>query len=261
MMKEELVNRWKTEEGEVLLKEVITSLTTHRRLSLVLGVKKHAGRWDLRGAQLSFLINETRIESGGHGVTQKAGSLRLSSKTFESIDLSYADISYSRLEKCSFVNCVFEETKALEVRAYAIVFSMCIFRRADLSCSYIWNLGTNAGMLNQVEFIECNLSTCLFSFPVIESCVFINCNLKEVDFDGSRFKNCIFKGEIDSAWFRGYSINAQKSLLGVFNRVDPKAFPNLMERVNFSESDLLGVTFSHSIDLRQCIFPSDESNI
>jgi uncharacterized protein YjbI with pentapeptide repeats len=260
MTKEQLVERWKTEGGKALLKQATECLTSGAPLSLLSGIEKYAGRWDLRGAQLSVIKDEIRIKSGGHGVTQKFGSLKLKEVKIESVDLSYADISCAWLEDCNIENCIFENTKGLELRIYGSVFSKCVFRKANLSYSYISNLGANAGMFKQVEFIECNLSTCLFSFPIIDGCLFASCDLREVDFDGSRMRNCKFKGQIDSAWFRGYSINARKkSVLGIFNRIDPKSFPNLMEHVDFSESELLGVTFSHGIDLSQCIFPADES--
>jgi uncharacterized protein YjbI with pentapeptide repeats len=259
MTKQELVKRWKTEESLAVIKRAIECLTKGKPLSMIVGLEKHSGRWDLRGAQLSTLENEKRIESGGHGVTQKFGTLKLKNAKIESVDFSYADISYSWWERCSVSNCLFEETKAREIRAYATDFLMCVFRKANLHYSYIENIGANAGSFKQVEFIETNLSECLFSFPTIEDCLFLDCNLVETIFDGSRFKDCKFKGDTDSAWFRGYSKNAQKSILGLFHRVNPKAYPNRMENVDFSKAELKSNCFSDEIDLSRCIFPKDDS--
>lgn len=260
MTKQELVKRWKTEEGQTKLKQIIECLVKGKPLSSVVGFEKHAGRWDLRGAQLSTLENEKRIEAGGHGVTQRFGSLKLKSVKVESVDFSYADLSYSWWEACKVSNSLFEEAKARELWVYATDFSNCVFKNTNLSYSYLGeNVGMNSGSFKNVEFLGADLKECIFCFPIIENCIFKDCNLIATNFDGSRMKACRFAGKVDSAWFRGYSTSAQKSLFGIFNRVDPKAFPNPMEDIDFSEAELIGVSFSHGIDLSKCFFPKDDS--
>lgn len=260
MTKQELTKRWKTSEGEMRLKKAMDCLIKGKSLSSVGSMEKYAGRWDLRGAQLSKLESEKKIEVEGHSVTQKFGTLKLKGIKIESVDFSHTDISYSWWEKCAVNNCLFEGTKMKEIWVHASDFLNCVFRKANLTYSYLnENIGANSGSFRKVEFIETNLSECIFSFPIMEDCVFIDCNLLATNFDGSRMKNCKFKGKVDSPWFRGYSNTAQRSTLGIFNRIDPKDYPNPMENVDFSEAELLGVTFSDGIDLSRCIFPNDES--
>ncbi|GAA5030078.1 hypothetical protein GCM10011506_18900 [Marivirga lumbricoides] len=258
-MQQRLINRWKSQEGKYLLSEVLSKLSCNKSLDTIKGLEKYAGRWDLRGAPLSTLKSERKIEGEGTSFTQKYGSLKLKNIHVESIDFSYADISYSWWQQCRVNNCIFEGTKAKELQIYASDFFNCTFRNTSFNYSFLNNnLGKNSGSYKRVNFIECDLKECIFSFPEIENCIFENCNLMATNFDGSRFKHCKFIGKVDSPWFSGYSTTAQKSIFWIFNRVNPKDYPNLMQNVDFSEADLIGVSFINEIDLSQCVFPKDD---
>lgn len=257
-----LKRRWQTANGKKILNEIINCLERGCPLSSVKGIEQYVGRWDLRGAKLSSLINKRTIETGKHKLTQKFGTLKLKKALIESIDFSFADISYSYWERCNINNCIFEKTKAIEIHTIACNFINSIFRNTNLTYSYLnKNIGANSGSFKNTEFIETNLSKCIFYFPEIENCSFVDCNLKETDFDGSRFKHSKFKGTLDSLWFRGYSNNAQKSILGVFNKINSIDYPNNMEEVDFSETKLVGVSFNYGIDLSRCKFPDNENYI
>lgn len=262
MTKRELIKRWESPEGRVKLTKVINILKKGINLHAVEGLEKYAGRWDLRGAKLSKLEDKKIIESGRHKASLKTGSLKLKRINLESIDFTYSDLRYSYLIECNISNCIFEETNATEVHFVACNLLNCIFRKTNLSYSFInENIGSNSGSIKNAEFIESNLSDAFFYFPIIENCNFENCNLFKTDFDGSRFKDCKFKGTLDSLWFRGYSTHATKSILGIFNRVNPQKYPNKMINVDFTQSKLIGVAFEYSIDLSSCKFPEDENYI
>ncbi|MDN5216397.1 pentapeptide repeat-containing protein [Fulvivirgaceae bacterium BMA12] len=258
MIKRELIDRWKTVEGQQLLAKIIVVIIHNRSLEEVQGLEKYADRWDLRGATLSIQKTERKIEGAGTSFTERYGTLKLKNLVVESIDFSHADISYSWWERCCVSNCLFEETKARELRVYASHFLNCNFQKTNFTYSYLnQNIGKSSGSFKSVNFIECNLKECIFSFPKIESCTFDTCNLVATNFDGSRFRNCKFKGSVDSPWFSGSSKTAQRSLFGFFNRVNPRNYPNPMENVDFSEAELTGVSFINGIDLSNCIFPDD----
>lgn len=89
MIKKELVNRWKTNEGQRLLKEVIGCLEKGNLLNSVNGLGKFSGRWDLRGAQLSELTKKRKLESGGYSLEQSYGSLKIKNALIESVDFSF----------------------------------------------------------------------------------------------------------------------------------------------------------------------------
>lgn len=257
-MKKELADRWKSKEGELQLNEAINCLTKNKDLSSLTWLKKYNGRWDLRGAKLSSLVKEQKIEANGHSFTQKKGSLKLKNCKLVSIDFSYSDISYADFEKITIEDCLFKETRAKEIKVVASSILNTVFEKTDFSYSFMGeNVGSDSGKFINVQFIETNLKECIFCFPLIHECVFENCNFKATNFNGSRMKNCNFIGKIDSAWFKGYAVNLQKSILVFFNRVDPLQYPNTMENIDFSKAILIGVSFSDSIVLSKCIFPND----
>lgn len=139
-------------------------------------------------------------------------------------------------------------------------FMNCIFNKADFSYSFIsTNRGAGSGSFKNVDFIETNFNECVFSFQLIEGCLFDNCNLIATNFDRSRFKNVVFKGEVDTPWFRGYSQNTVLPALPIFNRIWRKDNFNSMENVDFSQEKLVGVTFTSGVNLSKCIFRDDEN--
>jgi len=262
MTKRELINRWNSNDGKLLLDEVIDCLTRGKRLSTINGLEKHNQRWDLRGAVLSTIKKEQKIEAGGHGFIKKTGSLKVESLELESVDFSFSNISYSSWQGCIFKKCLFEETKAKEIRFVTCDIVDSVFLKSNLSYSHLnENIGSRSGAYLRCHFRETDLSESIFCFPVISECVFEDCKLIATNFDGSRLSNCAFLGEVNSPWFRGYSITANKSVLGIFNRVNVKDYPNKMENVNFSKAKLIGVSFSHDIDLKRCIFPQGDQYI
>jgi uncharacterized protein YjbI with pentapeptide repeats len=257
-----LVERWKTKEGDKMLEKILNCLERGVPLSKVKYLEKYVGRWDLRGAKLSKSHHERIIEANNLKLKQNFGTLVLRDVLVENIDFSYSDISYSSWDRCTIKNCIFEKTKARNIEVTASHFIGVIFRKSNLSQSFLGrNIGADSGSYINTEFIETNLSKAFFYFPRIENCIFSNCNLKETNFDGSRFINTKFIGELHSLWFSGYSSLAQKSTLGIFNRVNPRDYPNEMKNVDFTESKLIGVVFKNAIDISECLFPKDENYI
>lgn len=261
MNKTQLIKRWKTEEGKKLLQSIICSLQEGRSLD-VLKIAKYNGRWDLRGAELSVLKKEKKIETSGHSFSQKLGSLKLKKVYLQSIDFSYSNISYAWIEKCIISNCIFKETKAKELHIIATEFSNTIFEKADLSYSFLnENVGSDSGIYRNTTFTETNLKECSFCFPFIEDCLFDNCLLYATNFNGSRFSRSKFIGEVNGPIFSGYPQRINKSLFGIFNRVNEKDFFNKMNNVDFYEAQMIGVSFINGIDLNKCVFPNSENYI
>lgn len=262
MTKRELINRWNNKEGILLLNGIINCLTKGKSLSSVIGIQKHKERWDLRGAILSAIKKEQRIEADGYVFDKKTGSLKITNIELESIDFSFANISYSCWENCTVKKCLFEEVDAKGIRIVACDIEDCFFIKSNLTFSYLnENIGANSGSYLRTLFKETNLSESVFCFPVVKDCTFENCKLLATNFDGSRLSNCKFLGEVNSPWFRGYSTTANKSILGLFNRINVKEYLNKMENVDFSNAKLIGVSFSHEINLQICKFPESDEYI
>ena len=262
MTKKELINRWNSKEGKLLLDRIVNCLTKGKRLSSIYGLEKHKERWDIRGAVLSTIIKEQKIQADGHGFIKKTGSLKIEETVLESIDFSFSDISHSNWQKCVFKKCLFEEVRAKEIKLAACDIEDCVFVKSNLSYSYLnENIASNSGSYLRCHFKETDLSESIFCFPIIKECVFENCKLVATNFDGSRLFNCRFLGEVNSPWFRGYSTTANKSILGIFNRINVKNYRNEMKNIDFSNSKLIGVSFSHEINLQNCTFPKSDQYI
>lgn len=258
MRNKELVNRWNAPEGRSLLSLVATAIKKNRSLSDIDGLGMINNRIDLRGAVLSTITKQQTIGTKEHSLTLKTGSLKLKNAHIESIDFSYADISYGFFQECMITNCLFKETIAKEMDIYATDFESCIFEKANFAYSFMnKNVAGNAGSFRNCRFLNTNLKETIFSFPIIDNCVFEHCNLYGADFDGSRMRNVTFVGKVDSPFIRGYSWTAQKALFRIFNKVDPKNYPNLMENIDFSRANIKDILFLDHIDLSDCKFPAN----
>lgn len=160
-------------------------------------------------------------------------------------------VSNKKLVNCSFDKCDFSEYRFTNCH-----FEDCVFKTCNLNhASIALNSGYKSGSFIRCLFDKCKLKATSFRFPVIDNCEFRNCVLNETDFDGSRFSNTKFIGVLDSCWFRGYSEYARKWVFGPFYQIDPKKVRNEMKHVDFSLAKLVGITFSHQIDLSNCVFP------
>lgn len=181
---------------------------------------------------------------------------------FRNCHFKKCNFKQAMIRKCVFENCEFTDCSFSEAELVACNFLRCKLVKCNLNYAFTSkNIGNNSGAFQDVNFISCNFSGAYFFFPLISNTRFENCKLNRVYFDGSRLSNVSFIGEIDGAWFRGYSVLASKNFLGLFNRINPKHYRNKMENVDFSSCKILDVTFSHGIDLSNCIFNADANAI
>lgn len=253
----DLITRWETEDGIRLRREVLKSLKSKHRIS-ELGLDRVNDRWDLRGFPFPAPDKVEKIRS----YDMVFGGFNIKHVALQDVDLSYANLSYTSWYNCYFENVAFENSNLDQIHLTCCDFRSVVFHKAKLSNAFLArNKGKRAGSFVDVQFISSNLSKSRFDFPIMENCEFVDCKLKEIDFDGSRFKNCRFKGLFESGWINGYAIYASTGVLGIFNTVNPKDFPNKMENVDFSEAELDDVLFQHGVDLTGCEFPSQNKYI
>lgn len=183
---------------------------------------------------------------------------KFSGQNFNSIQLSRNRfVDNKKFENCNFQQCNLADYSFTNCEFEDCVFIDCNFRDAALAL----NRGYKSGKFLKCIFNSCDLKAASFWFPVIDHCEFRNCYLSETIFDGSRFYNTKFIGELDSSFFNGYSTFAKKRSLLSFKAIDPLKVPNLMVNVDFSQSRLIGVSFAHKIDLEKCIFPKGEEYV
>lgn len=169
---------------------------------------------------------------------------------FSNCDFKRKIIFECVFERCEFSKCTFKESELVACKFTGCNFSGCDFQNSFPSN----NIGSNAGEFINVNFVKCNFKGVYFYFPIIENVKFDQCNIDHTNFDGSRLKNVTFIGKMEGVWFRGYSIFARKSFLGIFNRVNPKKYRNKMDNVDFTQCKIEDASFSHGIDLSKTRF-------
>ncbi|MBB6238815.1 uncharacterized protein YjbI with pentapeptide repeats [Pedobacter sp. AK013] len=259
MKKNELINRWYSDEGTALLNSIIWAFSKKKELEEIVKLNKYGGRWDLRGAPLSHIVDQKKIGDSKYQINLTTGSLSVTKYDFVDIDFTYADISYGTFQECSMDNCLLSRTKAREMHIYDCNFNNCVFEHVEFSYSFMNdNIGNHAGSYTNCKFIKSKLNECIFTFPVIDNCLFDDCHLYATNFDGSRMRNTKFKGEVNSCIFRSFSRHAVKSVFWLFNRVHPNDYPNRMDNIDFSEAQMYGVSFLNGINLDKCKFPDEE---
>jgi uncharacterized protein YjbI with pentapeptide repeats len=250
--KQNLMDRWTTEEGKSLLKEIVVRLTKAKSLEDLKGLNRVEDKFDLRG--ISFPKEYSEYDYKGKHMKQVVGSLKFKGVTVDNIDFSYADIQHTEWKNCRFSSVKFYGAQLEQLNIINCDFENVSFENTRLSYSYL-NIrsGTRSGSFKDVIFRNSQLNETRFSFPTIENCVFDSCNLYAADFDGSRFTNSKFIGEVNSSWFRKHSIKEFEPNF-ILNQVNKKKFANEMKDVDFLEAILKYVTFSKDLDLSTCKF-------
>jgi uncharacterized protein YjbI with pentapeptide repeats len=179
---------------------------------------------------------------------------------FEDHDFSFTEITNSVYRNCSFIKCKFDKTVFknsifINCRFVDTVFNGCQF----IDCQLANNIGRRSGVFENVQFENCRFTRTDFNFPIIRNCDFTDNIYVETDFDGSRFFNSRFAGEMDAVEFRGYSVLATTHWMGLIQRVEPRKHKNPMENVDFTAARFRYVNFSTGINLSNCRFNTEEN--
>ncbi len=108
--------------------------------------------------------------------------------------------------------------------------------------------GRKINTFDGVRFDHTDMRGTAHHAAVFTDCSFDHAKLTKVDFQGSRFKRCIFRGELREVLFYDHGFRGE-------------AFEaNRMENVDFSGAQLRWVEFRR-LDLDSVIFPTDEDHI
>lgn len=253
--REELVQRWQTEEGQRWRKQVIRRLQKRKDLSKQPFLQRHQGRWDLRGLDFSRkpwhrFTTEVEITSEYKAPFTFAfgGKYTFKRTSFRDIDFSYANLGQANLERCHFENVLFHHTNYIGVRDSRCTFHQVDFYKADMRGA---TLGLHGARYEDVSFRRADMRRVSCYRGYFIKCDFSEARIEEVNFNASHFINCTFKGPLRGVWFRGYyAIPQDEKTFG-------KTEPNPMENVDFSEATLWDVMFSDGCDLSKVIIPQD----
>lgn len=221
-----------------------------------LDLKKRLGKWDLTNISVPKpkIINE--VDYNSFPTTISKEKFRFKDIELTDTDLSFSKLDYSIWENCTFNNVLFHSVSGKNVILIGCTFNNVIFENTNMMNSLLGGqVGISSGNFNRVIFLKTNLRKTYYANPKFKDCEFIDCNLKEVDFNGSRFFNCTFEGELDSVFFHGYPEYLQEDISSDLKN----ELYNPMENVNFSKAEMFGISFINQIDLSSCIFPVSDN--
>jgi uncharacterized protein YjbI with pentapeptide repeats len=168
---------------------------------------------------------------------------------FSNADFSGRQFEHLRFFDSTLTNCSFDNAICRDLRMWGTTFRDCTFRQADIRDSALGP--AHGGKCNRFEgvlFDRTDMRGTCYQSAVFVNCRFDHANLTKVDFQGSRFTRCVFRGELREVLFydqgfRGEALEA-----------------NQMEKVDFSGAQLRWVEFRR-LDLETVVFPSDNDHI
>gem|GEM_PF-1421333 len=201
----------------------------------------------------------TVIKTEKYNVEFKDSNVTIKKGRIEWVDFSNSNFSESIFKECEFINCQFTETSFKDTRFWACHFENCSFKRTTFNeASMAIRVGKKLGSFLNCSFTEARFRKTNYGFPLFQDCVFQDCDLLQVDFNGSRFVRTRFIGLLDDVRFRGIGLDIAPSVLP-WLRINPSELKNPMDKVDFSEAELLSVDFCEGIDLSGIIWPKDDS--
>lgn len=241
----DLIERWNTAEGKMLYDKVLKAFRNNTPLSSIKGLQKVDKRWDLRG--FSFPVPKVLGAYLQEGVKyERARGFSVRYSQLHDIDFSHAIFYRTQWERCSFKNILFHSCDLIQTRFFGCDFDKISFSSSDFKDSILGGaMGSDFGSFTRTDFNECNLTQVFFHSPEISNCNFLNSRIKFVDFNGSRFTNCNFVGELNQVVFRKYPAE---------NGV---ARENKMKNTSFINAILRDCIFQSELDLTSCRFPSE----
>jgi uncharacterized protein YjbI with pentapeptide repeats len=179
---------------------------------------------------------------------------RVETTEYRSQRLNNVDFSGQRLEHLRFfdsalTNCSFDRSTCRDIRMWGTTVRDCTFREADIRDSALGS--AQNGKLNcfeRVLFDRTDMRGTAYQSAVFINCRFDHAKLTKVDFQGSRFTRCVFRGELREVLFydRGFRGEALEA--------------NRMENVDFSDAQLHRVEFRR-LDLDTVVLPTDQNHI
>ena len=253
-----LRDRWKTLEGEKLRFDIISALKENKGFDTIPNLTKFNNKYDLRGIVFPYSIGET-TKTGKLSLTNVERTQFYNTKIINA-DLSYCDLTLTEFIDCSLENIYAIKGKFVSCRFLGTNVSNSIFDECNFEESGMGKYrkeSNNPCKFENLYFIKCNLKNTLYLVAEYRKVTFDNCKIKDVDFDGTRFFDCVFKGELDSVMFYGNS----RILMPTKNEspVDRFTFFNSMQNVDFTEAKLLGIGFRQRCDISTCKFPQNDN--
>jgi len=216
-----------------------------------LRIARKDGRIDVGGMLLPEPEVLQRFPTSFSNVIQiDTSRLIIRNGKWSDLDFTESRLKHILFFNCSMTNCVFDQCDLRHWRLWDCTVSRSRFKEADLreavlggvedkhrhGCSYL-----------DVDFSEADLRRTMYRAALFERCLFRKAKLSKIDFQGSRFVDCLFEGELDDIFYH--------------KSCQSEAFPpNEMVDVDFTHARLRHVGF-RGLNLDRVRLPHDSEHI
>lgn len=220
-----------------------------RRSNLAaIGSKRSFGEPVVRQLRPTHLPGMVLGEYAGWVVRTCAIPLELRGLELRDIDFTGSHLDGIRFHGCTITNCVFDDTSCKGWRLWTTSIRDSTFARATLRDAALGGIvGDTTNHFENVLFASTDLRGTSHKAASFIACVFDHANLYKVEFQGSRFTKCVFRGELREVMFFDHAFRGE-------------AFsPNEMEDVDFSAASLRDVDF-RGLNLDRVRFPADNKH-
>jgi len=217
-----------------------------------LQITKQNGRFDLSEMSLPAPEVLRQIKTPMSDLVQIDSSRHLfHDLKWNDLNFTASHLRHVAFSNCSITNCVFDQCDCRNWRFWDCIVSKCSFGGADLREAVLGgvNTGSQRGCFYyDVDFSGADMRRTTYKAALFERCFFRNAWLSKIDFQGSRFVDCVFEGELDDVTFY------RKSFEG-------EAFPpNEMINVDFTKARLKHVGF-RNLSLNRVRLPHDSEHV
>lgn len=208
-----------------------------------------AGRLDLRGLHLSKPETSKIMGEGSIEISELSEVTEVRDRSWKRLDFSNSILPSLRFFNTTIDDCNFENCELNDLRMWGTKLVDVSFRGADMRKSALGPFNNRtANSFERVDFSFSDLRGTTYQSANFHQCEFFNSCLRKVDFQGSIFVNCAFKGELREVLFysKGFGLDA--------------APRNEMDTVDFSGASLRWCAF-RGLNLDKVIFPNDADHI
>jgi uncharacterized protein YjbI with pentapeptide repeats len=214
-----------------------------------LDLLKTDGRWDLSSLDAPptkivrrFFIGFTRIE-------EQSGFLQVRGLHWKDLSFSRCHLDSLRLFDTRIENCSFDQARCQGWRMWSSTFVNSTFRGADLRNASLGGVdrGKRPSFVN-VDFSKADLRGSVHKAADMTKCTFAETKLDKVDFNGTIFEDCTFRGELNQVLFHRRAFKGE-------------GFPpNEMKGVDFRRATFHYVEF-RGLDMLDVVWPEDPDHM
>ncbi|NVK52651.1 MAG: pentapeptide repeat-containing protein [Flavobacteriaceae bacterium] len=179
---------------------------------------------------------------------------------FEKIDFFETGIQKGEYDRCTFINCNFENVHASNIEFVECEFVNCNFSNANVKATAFKEVLFDHCKMIGIKFFECDSFLLQFKFTncqldfssfyqlKIPNTHFTNCNLEEVDFTETQLQQAVFDScNLNKAIFDNTTIERADLRTATNIQINPEN--NKLKGAKFSKNNIVGLLYKYQISI------------